>query len=64
MMTFQPLRSTAIASAGYDPETRTLEIEFVNGRSYTHEDVDPQTYEALLRSASPGRFYSDNIKGR
>lgn len=62
-MTWQPLRSTAIAAAGYDPDTRTMEVEFVNGRSHTHEDVDPQVYEALLRAPSPGRFYSEQIKG-
>ena len=32
-MTFQPLRSTAIASAGYDTDTQEMEIEFANGRA-------------------------------
>ena len=63
MMTFQPLRSTAIASAGYDPDTRTLEVEFVNGRTYTHPDVPQAVYDALVSAPSPGRFYTDNIKG-
>ena len=61
--TSTPLRSSAIAQAGYDPDTRTMEVEFTSGRSYTHVDVPPEVYDALVRSSSPGRFYNDNIKG-
>lgn len=63
MMTFQPLRSTAIAAAGYDPDTRTMEIEFVNGRTYTHFDVPLDLYDSLVNSPSPGQFYNARIKG-
>jgi hypothetical protein len=63
MMTSRPLRSSSIAAAGYDPDTRRLEIEFVSGRSYTHEDVPPEVYESLLSAPSPGRFYNQSIKG-
>lgn len=63
MMSMRPLRSSAISAAGYDPETRTLEIEFVSGRSYTHPDVPPYVFENLLAAESPGRYYQQNIKG-
>lgn len=63
MMTSRPLRSSAIASAGYDPDTRTMEVEFTSGRSYTHQDVPPEVYEGLLSASSPGRFYNEQIKG-
>ena len=61
-MTSRPLRSTAIAAAGYDPDTQTLEIEFANGRAYTYEDVPPEVYEGLVNSNSPGRYFLDRIK--
>jgi hypothetical protein len=64
MMTSRPLRSSSIAAAGYDPDTRTMEVEFVNGRTYTHPDVPPEVYEGLVSAESPGRFYNQQIKGQ
>lgn len=61
-MTYQPLRSTAIAAAGYDPDTRELELEFTSGETYTYEDVPPEVYQELIASRSPGRFYHQSIK--
>jgi len=63
MMSMRPLRSTAIAAAGYDPDTRIMEIEFVSGRTYTHPGVPQKVYEDLVNADSPGRFYASNIKG-
>ena len=61
--TSRPLRSGAIASAGYDPDTCVLEIEFTSGRTYFHPDVPPYIFENLLAAESPGRYYNKNIKG-
>lgn len=63
MMQMRPLRSSAIAAAGYDPDSRTLEVEFTSGRSYTHPGVPPEVYAGLIGADSPGRYYSQNIKG-
>ena len=59
-----PLRSTAIALVEYDDETRTMEVEFVNGRSYTHAGVPQEVYDNLVSAGSPGSFYNSAIKGR
>ena len=59
-----PLRSTALAYASYDDETETLEIDFVNGRSYTHVGVPQSVYDALAIAPSPGEFYNQQIKGQ
>lgn len=63
MMTSRPIVSTMIAAAGYDPDTRTMEIEFRSGRSYTFEGVPPHVYENLLAAESPGRYFNQAIKG-
>lgn len=62
-MTSRPLRSSMIEAAGYDPDTRTLEIEFTGGRSYTFPNVPPDVYESLLGAESPGRYFNQQIKG-
>lgn len=59
----EPLVSTAVVSAGYDPETRVLEIEFRGGRIYRYRDVPPSVYEFLRRTRSKGGFVSRMIDG-
>jgi len=56
-----PLRSRAVASAGYDAATRTLEIEFTSGRVYRYRDVPASVYEWLLRVPSKGTYVSRSI---
>lgn len=58
------LDSSVLARASYDPDTETLNIWFRNGRSYTHEGVDSETFAGLRDAGSPGTYYNQNIKGK
>jgi KTSC domain len=62
-MEMRPVRSTAISSAGYDPDIKRLEITFINGRTYTHDNVPAEVFEELVGAGSPGRYYAQNVKG-
>ena len=57
-----PVDSTAILSAGYDPDTRTLEIQFQDGRVYRYLQVPPVVYRDLMAADSPGRYFDWYIK--
>ena len=59
-----PLESSAMVSAGYDAESRTLELEFKTGRVYQYLEVPAGTYEWLLRAPSKGAFFSRMIDER
>jgi hypothetical protein len=59
----QPVESSCLASVGYAPELRTLEVEFCNGLVYRYYDVGPLTYDNLVRSESKGRYLNQAIKG-
>ena len=59
----QSLSSTALSSATYDDETRTLDIGFRSGGSYTFANVPPEVYQALVGASSPGKYYHSYIKG-
>ncbi|MEV7551544.1 KTSC domain-containing protein [Amycolatopsis sp. NPDC089917] len=63
-MTRQPVVSTNITSIGYDPQTRTLEIEFHNGRVYQYRGVPEATATALLNTASHGQYFNMYVKDR
>jgi hypothetical protein len=59
-----PVDSSAIVSAGYDAEQRTLELEWKNGRVYQYLEVPQGTFEWLLRAKSKGAFFSRMIDQR
>lgn len=56
------VESSAVASVGYDPRTRTLEIEYVGGGVYRYLGVPLRAYELLLRADSIGAYVNRRIK--
>lgn len=58
-----PIESSNVKSVGYDQDTKTLAIEFVDGTIYHYEDVKQDTYNDLLGAKSVGKFVHANIKG-
>jgi hypothetical protein len=56
-------KSRAVTSAGYDAETRTLELEFSSGRVYRFSDVPESVYDWLLRVPNKGTYVSKSITG-
>jgi len=59
-----PVTSSTLASVGYDAPSRTLEIEFRNGRVYQYFDVPQEVYEGLLSADSVGRYFIAQIRDR
>ena len=57
------VNSSNIASAGYDPETQTMEVEFTNGNVYQYFDVPQAVHEELIKAESAGAFLNDQVKG-
>lgn len=62
-MNRQAVSSSNIASIGYDADSQTLEIEFLNGGVYQYFDVSPHIYDELINSGSHGQYLAQNIKG-
>ena len=58
-----PIESTSLASVGYDPSHRVLEVEFHGGRVYRYFGVPLRRYQELLAAESAGRFLNTRIKG-
>ncbi len=55
--------SSAIQSAEYDPDTRTLTVGFKGGSlGYTYRQVPPDVWEQLVTADSPGTFWRESIK--
>ncbi|HTV72773.1 MAG TPA: KTSC domain-containing protein [Candidatus Acidoferrales bacterium] len=57
-----PLESTSIASAGYQAETQTLEIEFRSGQVYRYLEVPEEIYIGLMAAESAGGYFMRRIR--
>lgn len=62
-MNRQAVTSSNIASIGYDANSQTLEIEFLNGGVYQYFDVPQHIYDGIMSADSHGQYLAQNIKG-
>lgn len=62
-MNRQPVTSSNIASIGYDADSQTLEVEFLNGGVYQYFDVPQHIYDGIMNADSHGQYLAQNIKG-
>ena len=57
--------SSNIKAVGYDRDSKTLQITFSNGATYTYSDVPLAMYEGLFTADSAGRYVQQFIvKGK
>ncbi len=56
------VKSSNLASIGYDAENEILELEFKHGGIYQYFDVSESVYEELMNADSHGKYFSANIK--
>lgn len=57
------VRSSNIASVGYDPDSAILEIEFNDGSVYQYSQVPELHFRGLIDSGSVGGYFHRHIKG-
>jgi hypothetical protein len=50
-----------IAAAGYDKESKTLQVLFHTGDLYEYYEVEPETFQELLDAPSKGRYMLSHI---
>ncbi|MGO9607699.1 MAG: KTSC domain-containing protein [Candidatus Binataceae bacterium] len=60
----QSVDSSTLSSAGYDPLTQTLEVEFTSGSIYQYFEVPPRIYDELMRASSKGSYLGNYISDR
>ena len=61
-MNLTPIKSSALAAHGHDPETGKMRVKLHNGRVYEYDDVPLEKYAAFTGAASAGKFWNENIK--
>lgn len=56
------VRSSDIATIGYDQGSQTLEIEFRTGAIYQYSKVPLEAFRALMNAPSHGKYFAAHIR--
>ncbi|MYC36737.1 MAG: KTSC domain-containing protein [Chloroflexi bacterium] len=57
-----PVNSRSLASVGYDVDSMTLEVEFLDGQVYQYFDVPEFEHQSLMQADSHGTYFHANIR--
>jgi hypothetical protein len=63
-MNMQRVDSSQIFAVGYDPEKKTLRVQFHSGGIYDYADVPEQVHTNMLAAKSAGSFLHTHVKGK
>lgn len=63
-MNHHPVKSSRIASVGYDESSHTLEIRFRQLATLQYQHVPARIFRDFLSVVSKGRFYDGVIRGK
>jgi len=55
---------TTLRSAGHDPKSAVLELQFRNGAVYRYFLVPQRVYRDLMGAPSKGGYFNQNVRGR
>lgn len=58
-----PVKSSNIKACGYDPDKKTMAVEFADGSLYHYADVSKSDYDDLVSAKSVGSHFHKHIKG-
>jgi len=59
-----PVKSSQIASIGYDAGSKEMHIEFHGGKVYTYQNVDAADHAALMAAESVGKHFGASIRSK
>jgi len=62
MPEMHPVSSSNIASVGYDNESESVYVEFLNGSTYKYNGVSESEFENLKTASSVGSYFNRNYK--
>jgi KTSC domain len=55
------VNSSKLRAVGYDERTRTLEVEFTDGKVIAYSNVSPEIHRGLMSAPSVTSYFDDKI---
>ena len=62
MPDMQSVSSSNIAAIGYDTESQSVYVQFLNGSTYAYKGVPEHEFENLRTAPSVGSYFNRNYK--
>ncbi|MGH2613357.1 MAG: KTSC domain-containing protein [Rhabdochlamydiaceae bacterium] len=64
-MDHQTVKSSNLKSVAFDPDSNTLEVHFIKGKTpYYYNNVTQQEYDNLMQARSKGRYFKERIASK
>lgn len=57
----KPVESSNLKAVGYDPDARSLHVQFKSGGHYAYANVPPEAHQAFMNADSKGEHFQQNI---
>lgn len=57
-----PVESSNIAAIGYDPASKTLQVDFKTGKRYQYQNVSPETFAEFKAADSVGKYFAERVR--
>ena len=61
-MNRQPVKSSNLASVGYDPDSKILEVEFHNATVFQYRNIPGPIFKSLMSAPSIGKYFNAKIR--
>lgn len=61
-MEMHPVDSSLIQALGYDPESKTMAVQFHDGKLYHYQGVTQKVHDKVKNSASVGKAFGQFIR--
>ncbi len=61
-MKMNQVSSSNIAAIGYDKESETVQVQFLNSAEYVYKGVPQREFDGLLNAPSVGSYFNRNFK--
>jgi hypothetical protein len=58
----QAVESKMFRAVGYDSETKTFRVEYVNGITWEYRDLPQELHQQFQQSESKGKFFNQHIR--
>jgi hypothetical protein len=59
-----PVESSNLAAIGYDAESKTLQVDFKNGKRWQYPNVPAELFAEFQAAESVGKFFAARIKSQ
>jgi hypothetical protein len=63
-ITLQPVQSSNLKAVGYDNDSQTMAVQFLNGNIYHYDAVPQSVYDNFMADDSKGSFFSKFVRGK